>query len=133
MTYTNTNITVNAQCFNAVMKSAAYTEGSLNQQLDAFNLATAIMEELLKSDIKPNSSSFGTYIKACGKLNIARKLVDPQIEKMFADCLKLGLVNSFVLTQLKNATSPNQFQHLLGKLSEGKTLGKWVDMDDIPS
>jgi hypothetical protein len=130
----NKNVSVNAQCYNAVIKSAAFTEGSPDERMNAFNVATVAIEELIDSNIKPASSSFGTYLKACGKLSLPRNVVDPQIEKIFTECKELGLVNTFVLRQISYSASPQQYQDLVGKfLPRENTFGKWVSIDEIPS
>ena len=127
----NKNITENTQCYKAVIKAAGATDGSLDERIKAFSVATATMQELLNSNIRLNPSSFVLFFKACSKLSIPLGLADPQIERTFDRCKRLGLVNSSVLTQLKFSASPQRYQKLLGKYS--RKISDTIEINDIPS
>lgn len=128
---TNCNVQRNVHCCNAVINAAAFTEGGLDKRSDAFYVASLILEELVKYDaIPPVSSSFGTYLKACGKLSLPRDLVEPCMEKAWNDCKRLGLVNEFVLKQMWLSTSPEQYQRLMGELNCDT---RKVELSDIPA
>lgn len=130
---TNDNVTMNVHCYNAVLNAAAFTEGGLDIRTEAFNIATTALDELLDSTtLEPISSSFGTYLKACGKLSLPRNLVEPAIEKAFNKCRELGLVNDFVLTQIRYSTCTAQYQALLGRIAKKKQLNERVSMTEIP-
>ena len=45
----------------------------------------------------------------------------------------MGLVNDFVLTQVRFSTHPDQYHKLLGKHSNGKRINERVDVKEIPS
>lgn len=126
-------VTMNVHCYNAVINAAAFTEGEMDIRIDAFNIATTTLEELLESkSAEPISSSFGTYLKACGKLSLPRRLAELAIEKSFKKCKELGLVNDFVLTQIRYSTCTAQYQNLLGDLAKRKKSNERINMTDIP-
>ena len=127
-------VTMNVHCYNTVLNAAAFTDGGVDTRTKAFNIATIIMEELLQSEsIQPISSSFGTYLKACGKLSLPRDLVEPEIAKAFNNCRELGLVNDFVLTQVRYSTCIQQYHALLGDFANTKKFNEKITMKDIPS
>jgi len=129
----NEHVTMNVHCYNAVMNAAAFTEGGLDNRTEAFKIATQTLDELVSSeDVDPISSSFGTYVKACGKLSLPRRYVEPAIEKAFNECREMGLVNDFVLTQVHYSTCTAQYQALLGELAKKKKVNERITMAEIP-
>ena len=130
---TNTNVDVNIHCYNAVINAAAFTEGEYENRNESFQIATKLMDELLSPNgIEPISSTFGTYLKACGKLSLPRNAVEPEIRKAFTKCIEYGLVNDFVLTQVRYSASTDQYESLLGDLIKGgKTIDR-IKMSDVP-
>jgi pentatricopeptide repeat protein len=126
-------VAMNVHCYNAVINAAAFTEGDLSVRINAFNIASATLEELLEYEsFDAISSSFGTYIKACGKLSLPRAMVEPAIAKAFKRCQELGLVNDFVLTQVRYSTCTSQYQALLGEFVKTKKIGERLTMSEIP-
>lgn len=130
---TNANVEMNIHCYNAVINAAAFTEGDYEHRNESFQIATKIMDELISPDgIQPISSTFGTYLKACGKLSLPRNIVEPAIRRAFTKCIEYGLVNDFVLTQVRYSASTEQYESLLGDLiTEGK-IDERIKMSDIP-
>ena len=130
----NEHVSKNVNCYNAVINAAAFTEGGIEAQKKAFQIATSTLDELIAcKEIEPSSSSFGTYLKACGKLSsLPRNLVENKIEWAFNECKELGLVNDFVLTQMRYSSQPTQYQKLFGKLLLHKTLHEKVEIEEIP-
>ena len=130
----NEHVTMNVHCYNAVINAAAFTEGGLATRLEAFKIATRTLDDLFEAKgIDPISSTFGTYIKACGKLSLPRDVVEPAIEKSFDICRDLGLVNDFVLTQILFSTCRTQYEALLGDVLVGKDQNEKIDMTCIPN
>lgn len=130
---TNAHVTMNVHCYNAVLNAAAFTGGGLDVRTEAFDIATLTLNELVDSkEADPISSSFGTYIKACGKLSLPRQLVEPAIENAFNQCRILGLVNDFVLTQVHYSTCTSQYQALLGNIGKRKQHNDRINMTEIP-
>ena len=130
----NEHVTKNVNCYNAVINAAAFTDGGIEYQQKAFQIAISTLDELIAcKDIEPTSSSFGTFIKACGKLSsLPRNLVDSKLEWAFYECRELGLVNDFILTQMRYSCQASQYQKLLGKLLLNKTLHDRVEMIEVP-
>ena len=105
----------------------------MDARTEAFNIATITLEELLKSkEVDPISSTFGTYIKVCGKLSLPRTVVEPAISKAFDQCRDLGLVNDFILTQVRYSASPAQYRNLLGDVTKGKKINERLTINEIP-
>ncbi len=125
-------VTMNVHCYNAVINAAAFTEGEIDSRMDAFNIATTTLKELLESDVEPISSTFGTYLKACGKLSLPRSLAESAIETSFKMCKELGLVNDFVLTQVRFSTCSTQYESLLGDVAKAKKINERITMAEIP-
>ena len=130
----NENVSKNVHCYNAVINAAAFTEGDTESQKRAFQVATSTLDELLAcKDVDPISSSFGTYIKACGKLtSIERSLVENKLEWSFKNCRELGLVNDFILTQMKYSCQYDHYQRLFGKQLSQKSVNERMEVSEIP-
>lgn len=130
----NEHVTKNVHCYNAVINAAAFTDGGIEYQRRAFQIATSTLDELIAcKEIAPTSASFGTYMKACGKLSsLPRNLVDRKLEWAFSECKELGLVNDFVLTQMKYSCQTNQYQKMFRKLLSQKTIHERVGMAEAP-
>ena len=130
----NEHVLKNVHCYNAVINAAAFTEGGLEVQTKAFQIATSTLDELIAcKEIEAISSSFGTYIKACGKLSsLPRNVVEKKLEWAFSECKELGLVNDFILTQMRYSCLSSQYQKIFGKLLLHKTLHERIEMSEIP-
>jgi pentatricopeptide repeat protein len=130
---TNANVEMNIHCYNAVINAAAFTEGDYEHRNESFQIATKMMDELFSPDgIQPISSTFGTYLKACGKLSLPRNVVEPAIRRAFTKCIEYGLVNDFVLTQVRYSASTEQYENLLGDLITKGKIDERIKMSDIP-
>ena len=72
-------------------------------QKDAFRIATKYYQEANEEKhAKPNSVLFATYIKACGRLYMVENSERfQQIKLAFQRAHEMGLVNDFVISQLK--------------------------------
>ncbi len=130
----NEHVSMNVHCYNAVINAAAFTDGGIDTQKKAFQIATSTLDELIAcKDIEPSSTSFGTYIKACGKLSsLPRNLIDSKLEWAFNECKELGLVNDFILSQMRYSCHSSQYQKIFGKLLLHKTLHERVDLSEVP-
>eukprot|EP00559_Dactyliosolen_fragilissimus_P007328 CAMPEP_0184868714 /NCGR_PEP_ID=MMETSP0580-20130426/31502_1 /TAXON_ID=1118495 /ORGANISM="Dactyliosolen fragilissimus" /LENGTH=226 /DNA_ID=CAMNT_0027369781 /DNA_START=413 /DNA_END=1091 /DNA_ORIENTATION=- len=110
----NENVCKTVPCYNFVINAAAFTDETIpiDQRMEAFDVATATLEELLQSNkLKPDSNSFALYIKACGKLALPSHIVQPAMEKAFNTCKQLGLDSEYVLNQLHYARKIIQEQN----------------------
>jgi len=125
----------NAQVYTALINAAAFTNGSEKEQQVAFDLAKSTLNELYdcKYD-EPSSAAIGTFMKACGRLKIPRGVASENLEISFDKCRELGLVNDFVLTQLRYSSPDGLYRRLLGDLipSDGPEKVR-VEVDKIPS
>lgn len=125
----------NAQVYTALINAAAFTNGSEKEQRVAFDLAKSALDELYdcKYD-EVTSAAIGTFMKACGRLKIPRAVASENLEISFNKCRELGLVNDFVLTQLRYSSPDGLYRRLLGDLipSDGPEKVR-VEVDKIPS
>jgi len=129
---TNKNICLNVHCYNSVINAAAFTEGAIEERLRAFQVATFTLNELIQSDVDPISTSFGTYLKACGKLALSPSFIEPYIKKAFTKCVTLGLVNEFVLIQVKISSTSEAYHRLLKPVFHRYPSKDTLRLDDLP-
>ena len=105
----------NVQAYNSCINACAFTDGPQENQLQAFDLAKSIVQELYDCEFgAPTGATFGTFIKACGRLNLPRDIVAENLESSFLKCRDMGLVNDFVLTQLRYSSPDGLYRQLLG-------------------
>jgi hypothetical protein len=95
-------------------------------QLEAFNIAVSVFDQLALNGTASSSLTFGWFIQACGRLQAPMDVKLQQIEKAFRLCCERGLVSDFVFKRLKGAVSESFLQHLLA--AEGAT-----DMNKRPT
>jgi len=136
----NDHVSINVHCYNAVLNAVAFTEADLTTRIEAFYIASMTLDELINSkNVEPTSSSFGTFIKACGKLSLPVNLAQPAIQIAFTTCISLGLVNDFVLTQMRYSLSDEHYQKILGDVlgdispNKNVTRKEGLTMSEIPN
>ena len=130
----NTSCRPNAHVYTAVINAAAFTDGSEREQREAFDIAKSTLDELYESKYdEPTSAAIGTFVKACGRLNLHRVVAVENLETSFKKCRDLGLVSDFVLTQLRYSSPDGLYRRLLSGLipSDGPERVK-VDAHNIP-
>lgn len=119
----------NTTAFNAALNSCAFVDGDSGVRLEAFNVVLAVMG-LLKKLAKPDHTTYGTVLRACSTLlpatDARRKRV---VESIFRLACQEGLVSKLVVTQLRFAASPDQYQTLLGIPIEDSSC---VSLHDLP-
>ena len=85
-------------------------------QRKAFQIAEETMDRLCEipyPGVSPQSMTYGTFIKCCGRLDLPNDVAMQSAAKAFRRCCHAGLVSHFVLTQLRYALPPETFLKVL--------------------
>ena len=99
-------------CINAC---AFIHNGSEKERKDAFEIARSTLNELYNCHYdQPNAFAFGTFLKSVGRLGLPLETVTSNIESAFQQAAELGLVDDFVLTQLRYSCPSGLYRKLLG-------------------
>lgn len=109
--------------FSSVINCCAYYNGPEGGRGEAFEVAMRTFHKLCgSSHAQPNQITYGTLFKAIGKLLPAKKDAkrrEELLRTLFAKCAASGLVDGFVLAQLRNACPPGLFDELVLRSMEG--------------
>mmetsp|Transcript_2262 Transcript_2262/g.3169 ORF Transcript_2262/g.3169 Transcript_2262/m.3169 type:complete len:562 (+) Transcript_2262:172-1857(+) len=98
--------------YTSVLSSCASLNGSRRDRLHAFEVATQTFQDMIDSGyIAPNHVTYGTMIKACGRLLPPGKHRSKIVKQYFDLACQDGCVGNMVLSRLKDATSEGQFKH----------------------
>ncbi|CAJ1954430.1 unnamed protein product [Cylindrotheca closterium] len=110
-----------ARPYSQVINTCAFTKADASTELMAFNIAVKVFKEVVESkDIHPSSLFFGWFFKACGRLQVPDSIRDRSLVFAFKECSKRGLVDSFVLHQLKSSAPEYVLRRLLSVPSMDK-------------
>jgi len=116
----NRNCRPTAQAYTAVINAAAFSNGKRDDLAEAFQIATNTLNELYTCPYcdGPNSATMGTFIKACGRLEVSTDVLLEKLELALQKTIALGLVDSYVLDQFFYAcpVSTGLYRKLLGEL-----------------
>jgi pentatricopeptide repeat protein len=117
-----TSLKPNGYSYTTTINAAAFTTGSAEERLNAFNIATYCYKGLRDSDhAESNQVTFGTMLKAISKLipdNLSER--DDWAKVVFEESCKLGYVNDFVLREFHQSASPSLCRQLLPNYTFGK-------------
>lgn len=98
-----------------LLSACAYTSGSPDDKLGAFQIAVDALKELRETlNREPDSSCFGMFLKACANLMPESRKRDAVVEKVFRKCCNDGLVDDFVLSEFDRASSQALQLEVLG-------------------
>ena len=107
------------RAYYTLLSACAFTEGSPEDKLEAFQIAVDALKELRESHHQePDSSCFGMFLKACANLMPENKKRDAVVENVFKKCCSEGLVNDFVLGEFERASSEALQLQLVGGFLE---------------
>lgn len=112
----NGNIAANptVHSFNAALNACAFANGDPKAKEAAFDIAMKVYE-LLRVHDEPDHTSYGTLLRACsGLLARNKKRREEMVDEIFGEACLNGCVGRLVLTQMKFATSPDQYLRLVG-------------------
>mmetsp|Transcript_12736 Transcript_12736/g.23879 ORF Transcript_12736/g.23879 Transcript_12736/m.23879 type:complete len:696 (+) Transcript_12736:72-2159(+) len=104
--------------YNSVISACANTYGDADVKSRAFGIAIDAFKRIqLASDIKPSSRTYSLLLKAVRKLVLSQKEKEKMSKKIMAYCIRDGLFNEHVLSQLtitssSQSTTLNMLKHL---------------------
>lgn len=99
--------------YSSVINACAYYKGDREGRAEALETALRTFNKL--SDMKddsPNNITYGTLFKAIANLMPVGKDREELVRRLFDQCTEEGLVDSFVLSQVRNA-SPQLYRDLV--------------------
>ncbi|MGK3758211.1 MAG: hypothetical protein ACI8RD_010525 [Bacillariaceae sp.] len=121
--------TVTSQSFNAALNACAFVGGSEEAKTRAFEIATKIDKLRLKSGEVPDSTWYGTMLRACSSLVQPSEYREKLVERFFQEACENGCVGRLVIKQLKFAATPDNQMRLLGR-KYGRR--EFVHLDELP-
>ena len=112
--------------FTSVLSSCATLRGSRQAKAQAFEIAHATFSEMSRSNVIPNHVTYGTMLKACGRLLPPGKDRRHYTREYFKSACKDGCVGDMALRRLKEAASPVQYKALLEGFTKDSLPDDWV-------
>ena len=107
--------------YNSVISAAANSFGDKKIKKMAFSIALNAFRKLHLSEsdnIRPTSVTYTHFIKALRKLTRAGEARDGMLKRSFELGSKNGLINRYVLSQLKLACSPEVYQEIISQCGQ---------------
>lgn len=99
--------------YSSVINSCAYYQGNAEGRTQAYAVAMRTFRKLCElEDETPNNITFGTLLKAIANLQSPSEQRDELVRSLFDQCCNDGLVDSFVLSQIRIA-SPQLYRDLV--------------------
>jgi pentatricopeptide repeat protein len=124
------NLHPDVTTYSSLINACAYYTGNAEGRANAFEVAMRTFRKLCDlKDEPPNNITFGTLLKAIAHLQPVSEERDELVLSLFDQCCTEGLVDSFVLSQVRIA-SPQLFRDLV---DEPCGLGGPDDDDSIHS
>jgi hypothetical protein len=112
--------------FTSVLSSCASLSGSRTEKLHAFEIAQSTWLEMVRSNVAPNHVTYGTMLKACGRLLPMGKERTKYLREYFRKACQDGCVGDMVLNRLEVAASPKQYVGLLNGMAKGELPLEWT-------
>jgi len=111
----NTLAQPNVQAYSILINAVAFTNHeNFEEEKESLDIAKTAMKELQDCDFdEPNSITYGSFLKACGNLNLPKELLEHDARSSFLKCCEEGQVNEYVVSQLKNAVSNEMLEELI--------------------
>uniref|UniRef100_A0A7S3V5X8 Uncharacterized protein n=1 Tax=Chaetoceros debilis TaxID=122233 RepID=A0A7S3V5X8_9STRA len=126
--YGNKKCRPDVYSFTSVLASCASLNGSSSrkEKLHAFEIARSTFDEMCRSDVQPNHVTYGTMLKACGRLLPLGKERRKFTREYFRKACDAGCVGDMVLDRLKDAASPIQYNGLLNGHTRNTLPAEWT-------
>lgn len=111
----NESLRPNVVAYNAVMNACAFTNGDVQENTRAVEIAHAVLKELEQSEHgSPDQVTYGTFLRV-----VANQMPDCDsrtqvVRFLFKKCCKDGQVGNLVIQQLKGMSTAEQFHTLTG-------------------
>ena len=112
--------------FTSVLGSCASLAGSRKEKLEAFEIALKTFNEMCRAGVKPNHVTYGTMLKACGRLLSNGDRRKKFTRKYFRKACEDGCLGAMAITRLKDAATPTQYKGLVGDLDEENLPEEWI-------
>jgi hypothetical protein len=123
----NDSACITILALNAALNACAFVDGNPEERAKAFEI-TLKLDRMRKSlDIKPDSTYYGTMLRACSFLLKPSLERERHVERFFEEACDEGCVGKLVLAQMKFAATANQYERLLGRDPEEK-----IYLTDLP-
>lgn len=117
-------VSLDDHAYSLVINACAFSNQNKESELEAFDIALELFNELLDSKtLCPSSLTFGWFIQACGRLGVSDDVKKFHIKRSFQKCCEFGLVNDFVIQRLKGASN-DLFECFVGTGKRSQTRGK---------
>ena len=112
--------------FSSVLSSCSNLSGSKKERRQAFEIAQATFDDMIRFGVKPNHVSYGIMLKACSRLIPMGKERRKYVREYFRDACRDGCVGCMVLDRLKDASSKVQYEALLKGNDENNLPSEWM-------
>lgn len=114
--------------FTSVLSSCASLVGSATneEKRKAFEIATSTFSDMYRFNLVPNHVTYGTMLKACGRLLPVGKERIKFTREYFRKACKDGCVGEMVLNRLEEAASPAQYKGLMNGLTKSTLPPEWT-------
>lgn len=100
--------------YTSVIASCAAESGHKKEKLHAFNVALQTFRELQASSEQPNHVTYGTMLKACGKLLPSSSPVRQKLARsVFEEACRDGCVGDMVVSRFREAAHPACYRELM--------------------
>lgn len=128
----NPMVELTQHAFSLVINTAGFSNGSREEEADAFDIAVLLFDEMLEhgGELAPYSLTFGWFIQVCGRLTVPVEKKEYHIERAFQFCVEGGMVNDFVLNRIRGAASEALYKRMLKPILDG--LPEHVSMQSFP-
>lgn len=114
--------------FTSVIAASASEHGSNREKMAAFQVALDTYRALEQfPEDAPNHVTYGTMLKACGKLLPSGSPVRRKwVRRVFQDAAKTGCVGDMVLGRMREAASPDIFRELMQGVNKRQLPESWT-------
>jgi hypothetical protein len=114
--------------FTSVLSACASLTGSAStdEKRRAFEIASSTFSEMYRFHLVPNHVSYGTMLKACGRLLPIGKERTKFTREYFRKACSDGCVGEMVLNRLEEAASPAQFRGLMNGMTKSTLPPEWT-------
>lgn len=125
----NKSVKPNIVASNAVINACAYTNGDVEEQNRAMEIAHKQLKTLESSKNfgTPDQVTYGTFLKVCANQMPDCDTRQQIIEVIFKKCVGDGQVGNLVLQQLKAMGPASLYQSLVGR-----SIEEDIRMEDLP-
>jgi hypothetical protein len=114
--------------FTSVIAAFAAELGSKKEKMAAFQVALDTYRELEQyPEDAANHVTYGTMLKACGKLLPSGSPVRRKwVRRVFQDAARTGCVGDMVLGRMREAATPDVFKELMKGIDKRQLPQSWT-------